>query len=68
MDNLQLVHVENKTKLNKLISILFFVEPIYLSLCNAMYCANGKCMVTSSNMTYCQCPDGITGVNCDQRM
>jgi hypothetical protein len=33
-----------------------------------MYCANGKCMVTSSNMTYCQCPDGITGVNCDQRM
>ncbi|CAM4752695.1 unnamed protein product [Rotaria magnacalcarata] len=41
-------------------------EPINLSLCNNMFCGEGKCIVTSRNLTYCQCPTGLTGANCDQ--
>ncbi|CAF3707629.1 unnamed protein product [Rotaria sordida] len=41
-------------------------EPINLNLCNNMFCGDGRCVVTSRNLSYCQCPNGITGENCDQ--
>ncbi|CAF4535527.1 unnamed protein product [Rotaria sp. Silwood1] len=41
-------------------------EPINFSLCNNMYCGDGRCVITSRNLTYCECPNGITGEHCDQ--
>ncbi len=45
-----------------------FLEPINLNLCNTLDCGIGTCVVTSRNLTFCQCPSGITGTYCDQRM
>lgn len=43
-------------------------EPINFNLCNVIDCGDGACVVTSRNLTYCQCVSGITGANCNQRM
>ncbi|UJR30132.1 hypothetical protein I4U23_017673 [Adineta vaga] len=41
-------------------------ETINLNLCNGIYCNGGRCIATSRNLTYCVCPSGVTGTNCDQ--
>lgn len=59
---------ENESQnLNKKTDI-HFLEPIYPNLCNVIDCGLGTCVVTSRNLTFCQCVSGITGPNCDQRM
>ncbi|CAF1111478.1 unnamed protein product, partial [Adineta ricciae] len=39
---------------------------INLNLCNGVYCNGGRCIATSQNLTFCVCPNGVTGANCDQ--
>ncbi|CAF0850468.1 unnamed protein product [Adineta steineri] len=41
-------------------------EPINAALCNGMQCGDGRCIATSRNLTFCRCPSGVTGANCDQ--
>lgn len=67
MDNSRLVQVLYSS--NFLIQILeewSDLEPINLNLCNAISCGDGRCIVTSRNITYCRCSPGVTGANCDQ--
>lgn len=49
---------------------MFFLHVVIINpnLCNRINCGDGRCIATTTNMTYCQCPSGVTGANCDQRM
>lgn len=67
MDNLLAVQVHMIYARDAVKYFELFIEPIIQNLCNNLICGDGRCIVTSRNVTYCRCPLGITGANCNER-